>query len=410
MITGTIKNTVNLQFLDTKWQQKKADMNAGKQQKEMTADERTIFEFQEQIKKEHESNSHADTYNKLKSGGRLTPEEIKYLEQNDPEALAEYRKAIAEKEAYERELENCRTKDEVSRAKMNRMGTIATQAKAIINDPYIPKGRKVELMNAINNRVCLLNEAHTKFMASLKYEEMSTDAELQKERTEEYSEETKANGFARIYQGGQGMNEMNVTGATGAYAPYQPPKAGRKAYEPKVDSKSADETGVVYEKAEEKKPATYNVNKMSAEDRAALVSQMKQDQANRVAQLTDIVSKMMHGQAGTFAKTDDSMWKFLASGKFTVDPATKAQAEADIAEDGYWGVSQTSQRMFDFACALAGDDPEKMKEMQAAMQKGFEKATKTWGGELPDICKQTIDAANRLFDDYYASKGVEAAE
>ncbi|MCI7557656.1 MAG: hypothetical protein MSS86_03365, partial [Lachnospiraceae bacterium] len=72
---------------------------------------------------------------------------------------------------------------------------------------------------------------------------------------------------------------------------------------------------------------------------------------------------------------------------------------------GYWGVKQTSQRLFDFASALAGDDVEKMKEMQAAMEKGFKKATKAWGGDLPEICKQTLSAANKLFDDYYASKG-----
>ena len=34
-----------------------------------------------------------------------------------------------------------------------------------------------------------------------------------------------------------------------------------------------------------------------------------------------------------------------------------------------------------------------MKKMQEAMQKGFKQATGAWGKELPDICKQTIDAA-----------------
>ena len=44
--------------------------------------------------------------------------------------------------------------------------------------------------------------------------------------------------------------------------------------------------------------------------------------------------------------------------------------------------------------------------MQAAMEKGFKKATKAWGGELPGICQETMAAANKLFDDYYASKSV----
>ena len=88
----------------------------------------------------------------------------------------------------------------------------------------------------------------------------------------------------------------------------------------------------------------------------------------------------------------------------TVDAETKAKAQEDISEDGYYGVKQTSQRLFDFACALAGDDVDKMKEMQAAIEKGYKKAEKTWGKELPEICQQTLDATNKMFDDYYASK------
>ena len=42
--------------------------------------------------------------------------------------------------------------------------------------------------------------------------------------------------------------------------------------------------------------------------------------------------------------------------------------------------------------------------MQKAMEKGFKQATKAWGEELPSICKDTIDAANKLFDEYYKSK------
>ena len=60
--------------------------------------------------------------------------------------------------------------------------------------------------------------------------------------------------------------------------------------------------------------------------------------------------------------------------------------------------------MFDFAGALAGDDVDKMKDMQKAMEKGFKLATKAWGRELPKISQDTLDAANKLFEDYYRSK------
>lgn len=202
------------------------------------------------------------------------------------------------------------------------------------------------------------------------------------------------------------MGDINVSNVSSTATTYSNSAVKTDSSSKKEDVTNKEESaGAVFEKSAESKKATYTINKMSAEDRASLVAQLKADQENRMSQLTSLVSKMMTGQANTFAKTDDSMWKFLASGNFEVDPETKAQAQKDIAEDGYWGVKQTSQRLFDFAAALAGDDVEKMKEMQKALQKGYEQATKTWGKELPDICKQTLEASNKLFDDYYASVG-----
>ena len=188
MITGTIKNVVKLQFLENKWQQKKNDINAKKPIKEMTQEERMLADFQKQVEKERESNLHADLYNKLKSGGKLTSEEISYLEQNDPEALRKYREDQAEKEAYERELKNCKTKDEVDRVKMNKLGNFAAQAKKITTDPYIPLDKKVELMNQLNDKLCRVNQAHMEFLDSQQYRDMPTEAELSKERTEEITE------------------------------------------------------------------------------------------------------------------------------------------------------------------------------------------------------------------------------
>ena len=40
-----------------------------------------------------------------------------------------------------------------------------------------------------------------------------------------------------------------------------------------------------------------------------------------------------------------------------MDEKTRLQAQKDIAEDGYWGVEQTSERLVSFAKALSGGDP-----------------------------------------------------
>ena len=175
----------------------------------------------------------------------------------------------------------------------------------------------------------------------------------------------------------------------------------------KAETEKKEETaGAVYETSEKKEEkATYSINKMSAADRASLVSQLKADAEARQSQFVSMVQKMMSEQTNAYGQAND-IWKFLASGKFTVDPATKAQAQADIAEDGYWGVSQTSQRILDFATALTGGDPDKIEEMRAAFEKGFKQAEKTWGGELPEISQKTYDAVMKGFDDMAEAAGI----
>lgn len=155
---------------------------------------------------------------------------------------------------------------------------------------------------------------------------------------------------------------------------------------------AAKDTGVIYEKSTDTK--TSGVTKKTD---TALVAKLKADAEERTSQLRSLVEKMMTKQ-GIAIGTADDMWKFLAKGDFTVDAETKAQAEADIAEDGYWGVEQTSERILDFAKALSGNDPDKADLLLDAFKKGFKEATKTWGDELPDISKRTYDAVLEKFD------------
>lgn len=149
-----------------------------------------------------------------------------------------------------------------------------------------------------------------------------------------------------------------------------------------------------------------SINKMSDADRAALVKSLKADLDNQMTRFINMMTQTFQKQ-GLTAKSaeDDSFWKMFSSGNLTVDAETKAAAQEAISENGYWGVKQTSERIFQMAQALAGDDPEKMKEMQAAVAKGYEAAGKAWGGDLPGIAGQTIDAVNKMFDDYFAQNG-----
>lgn len=195
------------------------------------------------------------------------------------------------------------------------------------------------------------------------------------------------------------MNVNGVTNVNDAYSQYKTSENTKAASEANLDvikstSTEADvkfdEEGVVYEPTLEVPTKTYKTND-------AMINKLKADAENRMNQLQNIVSKLISQQSNAFADAND-LWSVLRSGKLEVDPETQAQAKADIAEDGYYGVKQTSDRIIDFANALTGGDPSKIEKMRDAFKKGYEQAEKTWGGELPEICKQTYDAVMEKFD------------
>lgn len=159
-------------------------------------------------------------------------------------------------------------------------------------------------------------------------------------------------------------------------------------------SKNDTSTGVIYEKGSSDKSSSSQKTQNSA-----LIAKMKADSDSRISQLRGIVEQMMSKQGAAIGKADD-MWSFLAGGNFTVSADVKAQAQADIAEDGYWGVNQTSDRILDFAKALSGNDKSKAQELADAFKKGFDQATKAWGGKLPDISQQTYDKVLEKFDSW----------
>lgn len=191
MYTGTIQSQVSLQMLDLKWQKKKQDINSKKDTEGMTQDEILLDSLERQAQTERERSATSELYTKLKTGGTLTEEEIAYLKEHDPEALAEYEKAQTEKKAYENALKNCRTKEDVQRLKLNRMGSFAAQAKEIASNPYIPKDKKVVLMQRLNNEVCMIRDAHQAFEKSRAYEELPEEQELRREAAEESAEKTE---------------------------------------------------------------------------------------------------------------------------------------------------------------------------------------------------------------------------
>ncbi len=155
----------------------------------------------------------------------------------------------------------------------------------------------------------------------------------------------------------------------------------------------AEDVAAVYEKGSD----TGN-NKVYQRDNA-VVERMLQEAERRSQNLISLVEKMLLKQGVTLANSSD-IYAYLREGKVQVDPETRAQAQRDIAEDGYWGVKQTSDRLVSFAMALTGGDQSKADSMIDAVKKGLEEATKTWGGDLPSISGETIKETIRKLEEW----------
>lgn len=86
---------------------------------------------------------------------------------------------------------------------------------------------------------------------------------------------------------------------------------------------------------------------------------------------------------------------------------TPEEAAAAVAEGGEYSVDAVADRIFEMAKAIAGDDPEKLKEMQDAVEEGFKQAGVAWKDtmgtdKMPQITQDTHDAITKRFDELYA--------
>lgn len=122
-----------------------------------------------------------------------------------------------------------------------------------------------------------------------------------------------------------------------------------------------------------------------------------QDQYNL---LRDLVTNMLKEQGLDFK---------VMNGDQEIDISTVSPEEATelIAEDRYFGVDQTSDRIVDFAIGIAGGDPTRLDTIKEGVEKGFNEALEAFNGWLPDISYDTFDAVMNKLDSW---AGVDSLE
>ena len=135
---------------------------------------------------------------------------------------------------------------------------------------------------------------------------------------------------------------------------------------------------------------------------------IKSMQDDLEARTQNLVRQMMGQQADNLATADSDFWNKIRTGQFKVTPEQQAEAQKNIAEDGYWGVEQTSERFIKYAEALAGGDPDRLEKVISGFQKGMEEAEKMWGGELPELSQKTYDVTMEKFEKMKEQYGIGA--
>ena len=86
---------------------------------------------------------------------------------------------------------------------------------------------------------------------------------------------------------------------------------------------------------------------------------------------------------------------------------TPDDAEKAVSDGGDYSVDAVASRILDMASSIANGDPEKLKAMQSAVEKGFEAAGISWkdtfgdDSDMPEITTKTHDEVTKRFADLY---------
>jgi hypothetical protein len=88
------------------------------------------------------------------------------------------------------------------------------------------------------------------------------------------------------------------------------------------------------------------------------------------------------------------------AGEVDLESITPGEAQELVADDGYLGVENTAERIFNFAVGVAGGDITRIDAIKEGVNNGFQEALEAFGGELPEISYDTYDAVINKLDEW----------
>jgi ubiquitin len=90
----------------------------------------------------------------------------------------------------------------------------------------------------------------------------------------------------------------------------------------------------------------------------------------------------------------------VGDSEINLETITPEEAGELVADDGYFGVEKTAERIFNFAVGIAGGDVSRLDAIKEGLNQGFQAAEDVFGGTLPDISYETYDAVISKLDEW----------
>ncbi len=185
---NTCTQTMKLQM---KWQQRKSSGDYLTKGYSGTKESQKDQELQdpqsrllESIKPDESASMRQQISTKMMAGKRLSSAEMEYLKENDPQTYQKARTIEMEREAYERRLKQCRTKEEVQRVKFSQAASSLATVKNVESNPSIPKGQKLALIMQELHKFNTMSDTDRAYMQSKDYQSLPTEAEKRKAEEE----------------------------------------------------------------------------------------------------------------------------------------------------------------------------------------------------------------------------------
>jgi len=147
--------------------------------------------------------------------------------------------------------------------------------------------------------------------------------------------------------------------------------------------------------------------KLSKEEASEIRAQITEN-ANAYALKSANIQGNLVSKEVDFAEAYQDFQSFLGDIGYAGKPIaelSQEEAAALVADDGIFGISQTSERIANFVIAGAGGDEDRLRAGREGMLQGFKDAERMWGGELPEISQKTMQAALEMVDKEMHSLG-----